>query len=195
LLLVIPRSRESTPRGGRLPHARTRRYCFIPTSQMRGCLRLDAALRRTVEERLRDHADSRRLLFKVNAPLGNLEPKITLGFMLYAFDRQARKAMYGLAEARNLFAHRHDMSFDSSDDPKMTAALEKLTLHEGRKFYPHHHTGADTDMEIGPVPSSRERFLVNLQLALIGLMVDRMSHQKWTAPPPKDEVQAGTGPT
>lgn len=101
--------------------------------------------------------------------------------MLYAFNRQVCKAMYGIAGARNLFAHRHDMSFDSSD-PKMVEALKDLPLHEGRRFYPHHRTGADTDMEILPVTSNRERFLVNLQLALIWLMVDRMSHPKWTAP-------------
>jgi hypothetical protein len=98
---------------------------------------LDDSLRRALELRLRakdGNTDMNEKLFRINGPLGNLQPKIDLGYQLYMLDKPYRNAMYGLAEIRNLFAHNLSMTF-ADTGTKMAIAFAKLTLHEGKEFY------------------------------------------------------------
>jgi len=139
---------------------------------------LDEALTRTVTERLRNDEDIADKLFKVAGPLGNTVPKIDLLYMLHGIDGDTRKGMYGIAEARNFFAHNLDASFES--EKKMAEALRKLTLHEGRTKYPHHLKDMDSEHEIEEIRNNRDKFVVNLKIALIALMRDRVSHKKWS---------------
>ncbi len=143
---------------------------------------LDDTLRRTLAERLRNDKDIVGKLLKVNAPLGNTVPKIDLLYMLHAFDKPVRNALYGISNARNFFAHNLDVSFNSQKE-EMVDAMKLLTLHEGRRVYPHRIYEGDTDLLIEPVRNNLDRFLVNLKLCLIALMRDRVSHHTWSNKP------------
>ena len=136
---------------------------------------LDDTLRRTLEERLRDNKDINKKLFRATGPLGNLGPKIDLSYQLFAFSNEARNTLYGISEIRNFFAHHLDASFDAKDKP-LVDAFKKLTLHEGRQHYPDPFTQNDSEHEIESINTKRGTFLVNLQLGLIYLMSDRLSH-------------------
>lgn len=140
---------------------------------------LDETLRHTLEARLRDHEKKRGKLFEVGRPLGNLEPKIDLLFLLYAFEKPVRDALYGICNIRNLFAHNLNIKFDS-DSPKMKAALELLKLHEGRTHYPHHLMDKNDQVAIEDIKDNRTLFMVNLKCCLAYLMRDRISHEPCT---------------
>jgi hypothetical protein len=146
---------------------------------------LEEAIDRTLRERLLNTplVDS---LLEVDRPLGNMGPKIDLLRLLGAFDETARVAMKGIAGVRNFFAHHLDASLDSLDR-EFTKAMQRLTLHENRTYYPHHLFGPDSNVAIEPVNSKREQFIVNLKLALIILMRDRISHHPYTNRPRSEE--------
>ena len=144
---------------------------------------LDAALDRTLSERLRNDKDIAGKLMKVGGALGNAGPKIDLLYLLYGLEKPARNAMYGLTEVRNFFAHNLDASFDSKKE-RMVQAIEKLTLHVGLSHYPDHLTAKRrTKTAIESIKDNRDRFLVNLRLCLIALMQDRVSHAPWSNTP------------
>lgn len=126
---------------------------------------LDDTLRRTLAERLRNDKDIARKLLKVNAPLGNTVPKIDLLYMLQAFEKPVRNALYGLSNARNFYAHNLDASFNSQKK-EMVDAMKLLALHEDRKVYPHHIYEGDADIPIETIKNNRDRFIVNLKLCL-----------------------------
>jgi hypothetical protein len=138
---------------------------------------LDDSLRRALELRLRakdGNTDMNEKLFRVNGPLGNLQPKIDLGYQLYMLDKPYRNAMYGLAEIRNLFAHNLSMTFADSGE-KMINAFAKLMLHNDKEFFPS-WPGQENKHPIGSVNSLKDRFLINLQFCLLWLMMDSIKH-------------------
>lgn len=104
---------------------------------------LDDHLRRTLKERLRDDPNLRGKLLEDTRPLGQAGPKNDLLYMLHAYDKKTWKAISGLIEVRNFFAHDLIASFDSTDN-KFVAGMNKLELHEQRKFYPNHKDWSDT---------------------------------------------------
>jgi len=140
---------------------------------------LEEAVDRTLRERLLNIPSVVDNLLGVDRPLGNMGPKIDLLCLLGAFDDKARSAMKGIARVRNFFAHRLDASFDSLDE-EFTRVMRRLTLHENKSHYPHHLFGPDSNIAIEGVTSKRDQFVVNLKLALITLMRDRVSHQPHT---------------
>jgi DNA-binding MltR family transcriptional regulator len=147
---------------------------------------LDEHVRRTLSERFRKSGVADGLL-KTDAPLGNLGPKIDLLYLLHAIEKPTRAALNGLAEVRNFFAHNLDASFRSSDK-KFLDAIGRLTLHENKSHYPHHLFDRDTRHEIEPVGDDNvTKFIINLQLALIALMRDRVSHVTHTNQPLTDD--------
>ena len=143
---------------------------------------LDDTLRRTLAERLRNDKDISGKLLKINGVLGNTGPKIDILYMLGAFEKPMRNALYGLSSARNFYAHHLDASFNSQKK-EMVDAMNLLTLHEGRKVYPHRIYGDDTDIPLETVANNRDRFIVNLKLCLNALMRDRVSHDTWSNKP------------
>ena len=147
-----------------------------------GGVMLDDTLRRTLSERLRNDKNIASKLLKVNGALGNTGPKIDLLYMLGAFDKPVRNALYGLSEIRNFFAHNLDASFDSQTK-ELLDPLQKLTLHEGIKYYPHRIYDEDSKTEIETIENNRDIFTVNLKLCLIALMRDRASHDMWSNKP------------
>ena len=151
-----------------------------------GAALLDDTLHRTLAERFRNDKDIANKLLKVNGPLGNSVPKIDILYMLNAFEKPTRNTLYGIAEVRNFFAHNLDASFDSKKE-KMVEAMKKLVLHENRTHYPHHLFRHDTKHPLEPIRSNRDRFIVNLQLCLIALMQDRVSHETHSFEPRTEE--------
>ena len=143
---------------------------------------LDDTLRRTLEERLRNDKDISGKILRIGGPLGNAGPKIDLLYMLHAFEKPVRDALYGLTRTRNFFAHNLNSSFNSQKK-EMVEAMKLLALHEGRKVYPHYIYEGDTDIPVETITNNRDRFLVNLKLCLIALMRDRVSHDMWSNKP------------
>lgn len=144
-----------------------------------GVALLDNTLRRTITERLNNEEDTVDKLFKISGPLGNTEPKVDLLFLLYGLPRPTRNACYGLIKARNLFAHKLSITFDS-DDKIMTEAFGLLTLHDGLEYYPNPFLEAPSDHNIEDTSTRRAAYIVNLKLCLIACMRDRLNHRKWS---------------
>lgn len=143
---------------------------------------LDEHLRETLLERLRESGVAERLV-RIEGPLGNLGPKIDLLYLLHAFEKQTYKALKGISQIRNFFAHHLDASFTSSDE-KFVEAMKALTLHEGKSHYPDPHSDKDTSLKIEDVGHDNQiRFLVNLKISLLELMRDRASHVRHTNQP------------
>ena len=107
--------------------------------------------------------------------LGNTTPQIDLLYLLGALDDKTCKAMKELAGIRNYFAHHTNPSFNSQDED-FVQSIKRLTLHEGPHYYPHRLWGPDTTIPLEPVNTRRDQFIVNLKLALVFLMRDRVSH-------------------
>ncbi len=147
-----------------------------------GGVMLDDTLRRTLSERLRNDKNIASKLLKVNGALGNTGPKIDLLYMLGAFDKPVRNALYGLSEIRNFFAHNLDASFDSQTK-ELLDPIQKLILHEDRKYYPHRIYDENSKAKIEEVENNRAIFIVNLKFCLIALMRDRVSHDTWSNKP------------
>jgi hypothetical protein len=141
---------------------------------------LDDSIRQALELRLRardGNTDMNEKLFRVGGPLGNLQPKIDLGYQLHMLDKPHRNSMYGLAEIRNLFAHNLSMTFSDSSE-KIKIASAKLTLHDGKEFYPSPIIRYENTYQIGPVNSLKDKFLVNLKFCLLWLLMDHLKHQR-----------------
>lgn len=147
---------------------------------------LDQAVTRTLCERLRDDSVVVNNILGVDRPLGGLGAKIDNLYLLYAIDKQTRDALKGIVGVRNFFSHHLDASFDSLEK-EFLKAMGRLTLHEGRTYYPHHLYGPDSSNEIEPVTNKRTQFVVNLKLGLIALMRDRVGHETYTNRPLTEE--------
>jgi hypothetical protein len=129
-----------------------------------------------IDQSLRPDKDTRRKLFRENGPLGGLQNKIDLGYLLYVYDEKTQAALTGISEIRNLLAHHLDMTFEGTDQ-RMVKAVEKLTLHEGHTKYPSPIWDGDTEYEIENISDNRTRFLVNLKFCLILLTKDQDRHE------------------
>lgn len=136
---------------------------------------LEEIVERTLSERLINDAKEARRMLRPDGPLGNITPQIDLLYLLGAFDRKTQAALKGIAGVRNFFAHNLDASF-ASQNPDFLEFLNKLVLHEKKTHYPHHLWGGDSEILIEPINSNQDKFVVNLKLALVALMRDRISH-------------------
>jgi len=146
---------------------------------------LDNSLRYALQDRLRPKSgktDINDKLFRVGGALGNAVPKIDLAYQLYMFEKSARNTMYGISEIRNRFAHNLSENFDSSDE-KMKEYIEKLSLHLGITCYPMPLGKQEPEYEIEPTNTPRDKFIVNLKLALFILMRDQNKHYPWSNVP------------
>jgi len=144
---------------------------------------LESTTRRTLSERFRQDAGEitlSEMLLKPGGTLGDVSAQINILFLLRAFDDKAREAMRGLASIRNAFAHHLTQSF-SDGGKEFKKAVSRLKLHEGLTHYPHHlFPDGPAGAQIEPIQNNRDTFIVNLKLALLLLMQDRVSHEAWT---------------
>ena len=140
---------------------------------------LDEHIRRTLTQRLRE---SRVTGWLLDGPLGNLEPKIDLLYLLHAFDKPTLKALKGIVGVRNFYAHNlgASPSFEHEVADQYLDHMKHLTLHVGKSYYPNHRCEGDSNFAIEPVADKRGQFLVNLKLGLIALMRDRCGHENHT---------------
>ena len=146
---------------------------------------LDDALRKALEVRFRPkdgNTDMNDKLFRIGGPLGNAGPKVDLAYQLYMLDKDARNTMHRISEVRNFFAHNLRMSFHSTSE-KLSKSLDKLTLHKGKTKYPHPFTRKDSEYDIEPIRSAKDKFITNLKLCLIYLMMDRDIHLPYSCVP------------
>ena len=149
---------------------------------------LEDTVERTLEVRLKDDPNILHRMIGVDRPLGNVGPQIDMLYLLHAIDGPTRTTLSALTKVRNFFAHHLDaQSFDDQDD-KLQSAMENLKLHNGRKFWPHHLFQEDIAEAIPAINSGQDKFLVNLQLGLIFLMRDRVSHNPHSNQPVKPKV-------
>jgi hypothetical protein len=140
---------------------------------------LEDAVETTLRERLLNIKGVVDSLMGHDRALGATGPKIDLLHLLGAFDDKTRNALKGLTRIRNCFAHTLDASF-ISPNKELRGNLKRLALHEGRTHYPHHLFGPDSDVEIESIITNQDRFIVNLRLALLFLMRDRISHHPYS---------------
>lgn len=143
---------------------------------------LEESVERTLRERFHHDDDMANNILKPDKALGNLGPQIDVLYMLGAFDKTQRAAMKSLVFVRNFFAHDIKATF-ASIDKEFLRHVSRLKMHEGRKHYPNNLYGPDTDLEIEKVENNRDRFIVNLKLALIFLMRDRIGHEPYSNQP------------
>src|SRR5580704_5766301 len=77
-----------------------------------GCAMLDQSLRLCIECRLRADKDTKRKIFAANGTLGDTGRKIDIAYMLSIIEKDIHRALSGIAEIRNLFAHNLSMRLD-----------------------------------------------------------------------------------
>jgi len=149
---------------------------------------LEESLTQTVAERLRAGNTANKLLG--DGALGTAGSKVDMLYLLRAIDKPHQQAMQSLLKVRNFFAHHVTTSFNSTNG-KFVAAMKDLKLHEGRRRYPHHYLNDESAAsKIGKIRNNRDKFTVNLRLALIALMRDRLRHETNSNTPRSDETVA-----
>lgn len=147
-----------------------------------GAAMLDNSLRHTLEFRLRSDKDISRKVLKPSGALGNLGPKIDLGYLLHMYDASIRNAMYGISAIRNAFAHNLKISF-YAPIKEINDAFDIMKLHEGIKTYQLPSLPEDDIIyesglyDVENVGNNKElQFIVNLKLCLMWLMGDKDRH-------------------
>jgi hypothetical protein len=140
---------------------------------------LASALRFRLRVAAKGDTDIADKLFKISGALGNLGPKIDLGYLLYMFDKPVRNALYGLSEIRNFFAHNLVADMKSTEK-KFAEAMGKLTLHKGESHYLSPMTLKPSEYAIEMPDGPRDVFIINLKVCLIWLMADGRRHGPWT---------------
>jgi len=143
---------------------------------------LDQSLRIALELRFRPtegKSDINKKLFDVGNSLGNLGPKIDLGFQLYMYDEAFRNTAHGLCKIRNSFAHDLDMHFESKNKD-FIRAFGKLTLHINQTHYMQIFGPEAKKHKIEKIKRKSDVFVVNLKMCLLWLMADRAKHAPWT---------------
>ena len=76
---------------------------------------LDAAVTRTLRERLRLEYEGASIddrIFQPSGPLGNVDPKIDMLYLLHGIDEDTHKALRSITRIRNHFAHNLGATFD-----------------------------------------------------------------------------------
>lgn len=140
---------------------------------------LEEALKSRFRSTTGHSSDINEKRFRVGGALGVFAPKIDIGYQLYVFEKPIRNAMYGIADIRNLLAHRLDMNFQSTDS-RMVTAFAKLTLHQGITHYPNPITEKVSEHKIEPITTNKDKFIINLKLCLLWLFGDNHRHGLWT---------------
>jgi hypothetical protein len=141
---------------------------------------LEQRLEQSLRLRLRRGDTVEKLFNPGRGALGTFVVKIDLGYVLRMYEKDEHTALTGIAEIRNLFAHRLGMSFSEESVQK---SIGKLKLHTKRSHYPAPLWDSDTDIEIDPPKDDLALFLVNLRIALALLTRDRLRHQSWSNEP------------
>jgi len=148
---------------------------------------LDDSLFRALDLRLRMNTSVKQKMFKIGGALGNLGPKIDIGYLLYMYEKPIRDAMYGIEKVRNFFAHNLVADLQS-ENPKLIKAMANLKLHEGLTHYTNPVTGKpatdDPLMKIEPIIGPRDIFIINLKICLLALRFDHRTHRHGSNLPP-----------
>jgi len=147
-----------------------------------GAAMVEEALHRALELRLRpdgkrvdgSQINDARDFFSVGGPMGEFTPKIKMAYLLGMMDEAAFTSMKAMATVRNRFAHLLEVK--SFDHPKITGHLDNLILHTVYNEYPHPLHDGSSGEAVEPIPTGRDRFIVNARLMLVLLMRDTRLH-------------------
>jgi hypothetical protein len=116
------------------------------------------------------------LLFDPNRPLGNYAARYNLAYLLGACTDDIRKALEGIGEIRNAFAHNLAVSNFTDPSSKLTQGYAKLDLHTKYKFFLAPFLDGLSNNRIPKVKTRRTIFIVNMQIVLLLLMRDQRTH-------------------
>lgn len=119
--------------------------------------------------------------------LGAFGPRIDIAFALGMYDESVRANLKKIAHIRNVFAHELVASFESPEK-EFAKNVAGLNLQIGRTHYPSPLFVGDSIHEVEMSTSPRDRFLVNIKIALCLLMQDMVVHQ------PYSSIPVGWGP-
>ena len=75
------------------------------------------------------------MIFDPGRPLGDFSAKIHLGYLLLMYDNDEYSALRSIAEIRNVFAHRLNISSFEAKNEKLAASFGGLKLHEKHKMF------------------------------------------------------------
>jgi len=128
------------------------------------------------------------LMFNPGRPLGDFFAKINLGYLLNMYEANEQSALVGIAEIRNLFAHRLTISSFDGVDEKIATSFTRLKLHEKYKSFPSPFWDGNIEYVIPECKTRREVFTTNVQVLLFLLMRDMRVHLAGT------NVPARSGP-
>jgi hypothetical protein len=141
---------------------------------------VEEQLLQSIHLRLR-HSSVQQIVFKpTGGPLGGFTPKIDLRYLLHMYEKAERKALIGIAEIRNVFAHKLTIASIEAEDNGLERGLEKLTLHSRYARYPAPFWQGDSDYEVEKPTSKRETLITNIKVLLVLLMRDMYLHQAYT---------------
>jgi hypothetical protein len=100
-----------------------------------GAALVEEALRQALSARLRKGSTQDKML-KPGGALGEFFAKINLGYLLLMYDTHTQSALIGIAEIRNLFAHKLNISSFDADTRSLIDGFGKLKLHTNYTQYP-----------------------------------------------------------
>lgn len=150
---------------------------------------LDWSLRRAIEDRFIQSSVVEETFRAAGGPLGSLNAKLLLGYLLGMYKKPELAAMRGIAQIRNRFAHQLTVHQFDDSDAELRSAFASLNLHKYYSHYPLNMIaeGKVTDPKIPNASNSRDVFLINLQVLLILLYKDHARHL------PNSNVPTGSG--
>jgi hypothetical protein len=88
---------------------------------------VEEQLLQSIHLRLR-RSSVQQIIFKPTGSLGGFTPKIDLGYLLHMYEKPQRTAFIGIAEIRNVFAHKLTMSSFEAKDNGLEQGLEKQDI-------------------------------------------------------------------
>jgi hypothetical protein len=140
---------------------------------------VEEQLLQSIHLRLR-HSAVQQIVFKPTGALGGFTPKIDLGYLLHMYEKPERTALIGIAEIRNVFAHKLTIPSFETKDNGLDRGLEKLTLHLRYAKYPAPFWQGDSEYDVEKPTNKRETLITNIKILLVLLMRDMYLHQPYT---------------
>ena len=123
-----------------------------------------------LEHRLREGKTLEKMM-KAGGTLGQFNDKLDMAYALRIIENDLRTVIEGIMEIRNRFAHDLEASLFKQDEA-LGKSVAKLTLHNGRKFYPSLTDAGDTKLPVEEIRDDHMRLFVNVKLCLFFLLRD-----------------------
>jgi hypothetical protein len=139
-----------------------------------GSSTLDEMLRRALAYRFIESSVADDVFKPAGGALGTMHAKIQIGYLLGMYGKPERKALVGISEIRNRFAHK--LTVHTFEDEALKDGFDKLELHNHYSKFPDPFQEGDSEHLVEPPKDRRATFITNLQLLLVILMRDYQRH-------------------